>query len=92
MKTRRVSAHLFAYVALITSTLSLHAQVSKTETNANRMVEICFVDSTVLPTEKSIDFNRDVVLRLTYYQRSYTPRDDREEWQPAINTPIQHVP
>jgi len=83
VKIRRVCTHLFAYFALITSTLNIHAQVSKPETNANRMVEICFVDSAVLPAEKSIDFNRDVVLRLSYYQRSDRPRDSREEWQPA---------
>ena len=64
---------------------TLQAQeISITETNADRLVEICILTPETVPDDHRavVDFRRDVVLKISGYQRSYEPRNDKEGWQP----------
>ncbi len=64
---------------------TLQAQeISITETNANRLVEICILGPETVPDDQQalVDFDRDVVLQISSYRRDYTPRNNKEGWQP----------
>lgn len=89
MTPTRIFLGLFVYLIFSAHLPSAFAQVVTTETNANRMIEICLVNPQSLSVEPPLDFNRDVVIRLSYYERSYTPRDSREDWQPRAFDKIQ---
>jgi len=64
---------------------TLQAQeISITETNANRLVEICILTPETVPDDHRavVDFDRDVVLQVSSYRRDHTPRNNKEGWQP----------
>jgi len=64
---------------------TLQAQeISITETNANRLVEICILTPETVPDEHRalVDFDRDVVLQISSYRRDHFPRNNKEGWQP----------
>lgn len=64
---------------------TLQAQeISITETNADRLVEICILGPETVPDDHRalVDFDRDVVLQISSYRRDYTPRNNKEGWQP----------
>ena len=64
---------------------TLQAQeISITETNANRLIEICILTPETVPDDHRalVDFDRDVVLQISSYRRDSTPRNNKEGWQP----------
>ncbi len=64
---------------------TLQAQeISITETNADRLVEICILGPEMVPDDHRalVDFDRDVLLQISSYRRDHTPRNNKEGWQP----------